>query len=196
MRQHIHRRKPSRLPLPPMSWLRATARVLVLVVSSGASLHGSPAPAGPPSQGIPGTRAHFEGRSGWDAIREGRHQDAADAFGRAINAEPRDPSLHLGAGLAAYLLGRPTVAQQSLQRALAMAPSLMAASLLLADILYRGSDIAGAIEVYESALQYAPADTTLNARLEAIRREAALHNDFFASYGAHFMVLFDSSSTV
>ena len=149
----------------------------------------SAVPAG--AQGIPGTRAHTAGRAGWDAIRDGRHQDAAEAFALAIDAEPRDPSLHFGAGLAAYLLGRPTVAQQSLERALALAPSLTAASLLLGDILYRGSDISGAIRIYEAALQHAPSDKTLNTRLESLRREAAVHDGFFQSQGSHFVVLFE-----
>ena len=143
------------------------------------------------AQGIPGTPAHLAGRSGWDALRDGRHQDAAAAFATAIDAEPRDPSLHFGAGLAAFLLGQPTTAQHSLERALEMAPSLTAASLLLADILYRGSDIEGAIRVCESALQHAPADKALTSRLDTLRREAALHGSFFASRGAHFTVLFE-----
>src|SRR5438093_8791015 len=119
------------------------------------------------AQAIPGTRAYAAARAAWDAIRDGKNQDAADAFAKALDVEPRDPSLHLGAGLAAYLLGRPTEAQYSLQRALEFAPSLTAASLLLGDILYRGSDIDGAIHVYEAALKYAAADKTLNERLEA-----------------------------
>jgi hypothetical protein len=164
-----------------MSWFRLGAFALA------ATVWAAPAAA----QGIPGTRAFTEGRNGWQAIRDGRHQDAAAAFGAALDAEPRDPSLHLGAGLAAFLLGRPTAAQHSLERALEMAPSLTAASLLLADILYRGSDIAGAIRVYEAALQYAPSEKTVSARLEALRREAAVHSDFLASHGTHFTVLFD-----
>lgn len=142
-------------------------------------------------QGIPGTAANVAGRAGWDALRDGRHQDAAAAFAAAIDAEPRDPSLHLGAGLAAFLLGQSTDARHRLERALAIAPGLTPASLLLADILYRGSDIEGALGVYEAALLYAPVDKTLNARLEALRREAALHGSFFASHGAHFTVLFE-----
>ncbi len=164
-----------------MSWFRAGAFALAAMVWA------TPAVA----QGIPGTRAFAEGRNGWQAIRDGRHQDAAAAFAAALDAEPRDPSLHLGAGLAEYLLGRPTAAQHALERALEIGPSLTAASLLLADILYRGSDIAGAIQVYEAALQYAPAEKTVIARLEVLRREAAVHSDFLASHGAHFTVLFE-----
>jgi tetratricopeptide (TPR) repeat protein len=147
-----------------------------------ASLYGSP-------RGQQGSVA--QGRAGWDAIREGRHEDAAAAFAAALDAAPHDPRLHLGAGLAAHLLGRPTVAQHELERALELAPSLTPASLLLGDILYRGSDIAGAIQVYESAQKYAPTDKTLIARLESLRREAAVHHEFMASHGTHFTVLFE-----
>jgi tetratricopeptide (TPR) repeat protein len=157
----------------------ATAYVLL----SAVGLYGSPQ--------VPGGRAYAESRNAWDAIRDGRHGDAATAFAAALDAEPRDPSLHLGAGLAAHLLGQPTAAQHALERALELAPSLTPASLLLGDILYRGSDIAGAIQVYQSALKYAPDDKPLTGRLQSLRREAAVHNDFMASHGTHFTVLFE-----
>jgi len=143
------------------------------------------------AQAIPGTPAHAAGQSGWTALRDGRHQDAAAAFATATDAEPRDPSLHLGAGLAAFLLGQPTAARHSLERALALAPALTPASILLGDILYRGSDIDGALRVYEEALRHTPADATLEARVETLRREAALHSGYFASHGARFTVLFE-----
>lgn len=137
------------------------------------------------------TPAAIAGQAGWTALRDGRHQDAAAAFAKALDAESRDPSLHLGAGLAAFLLGQPTTARHALDRALALAPGLTAASLLLGDILYRGSDIDGALRVYEEALRHAPEDPTLGARLERLRREASLHSGYFASHGARFTVLFE-----
>ena len=143
------------------------------------------------AQGIPGTREYAAGRAGWDAIRDGRNQEAAEAFAIAIDAEPRDPSLHLGAGLAAYLLGKPTVAQQSLEHALSMAPGFTQASLLLGDIFYREGSIDQAIHVYEAAQKHEPANATLKERLAKLRREAELHNGFYQSQGAHFTVLFE-----
>ena len=164
-----------------MRWISAAA--LVVAVSMGTS------PAF--GQGIPGTRAHAAGRAGWDAIREGRNQETAEAFAVAIDAEPRDPSLHLGAGFAAYLLGKPTVAQQSLEHALSLSPGFTAASQLLGDILYREGDLDEAIRVYEAALKHEPANAMLKERLEKLRREAELHNGFYQSQGAHFTVLFE-----
>jgi tetratricopeptide (TPR) repeat protein len=143
------------------------------------------------AQGIPGTRAYVQGQAGWEALNEGRHQDALTAFEAAIVSEPRDPSLHVGAGLAAYLMGQLGPAQQSLERALALAPSLTAASLLLGDILNKNNDLAGAIAVFEAALKYAPSDKGLLARLERVRRESDVQSMFFQSHGAHFTVLFE-----
>ncbi|MBI3049405.1 MAG: tetratricopeptide repeat protein [Acidobacteria bacterium] len=143
------------------------------------------------AQGLPGPPASRAAEAGWQALRDGRHQEAAAAFAAAIDAEPRDPSLHLGGGLAAFLLGQPTAARHALERALILAPGLTPASLLLGDILYRGSDIDGALRVYQAALQYAPADRTLQTRLERLRREAELHGSYFASHGARFTVLFE-----
>lgn len=164
-----------------MSWRVAAAPLLAIVTMA--------APAA--AQGIVPAQARDAGQSGWVAIREARHQDAAAAFALALDVEPRDPSLHLGAGLASFLLGQPTAARLSLERALMLAPSLTPASVLLGDILYKNSDIAGAIQVYEAALPYAPDDKTLHSRLDALRREAALHDNFFASHGARFTVLFE-----
>ena len=167
-----------------MNWSRGAAFALAAMVCAGPAV----------AQGIPGTRAYTEGRKGWDAIRDGRHQDAAAAFALALDAESRDPSIHFGAGVAAYLLGQPTAAQHELERAIELAPSLTDASLLLANILYRASDIAGAIRVYESALEFAPANETLVTRLEALRREAAVHSNFLESNGTHFTVLFEGAA--
>jgi tetratricopeptide (TPR) repeat protein len=143
------------------------------------------------AQGVPGTRANAAGRAGWEAVRAGRAADAAAAFAEAIDAEPRDPSLHLGAGLAAHLLGQPTAARHALEQALTLAPKYTAASLLLGEILYRGSDLEGAIRVYEQALAHAPKHEQLLKRLDEWRKEASLHSAFFLSLGAHFTVLFE-----
>lgn len=143
------------------------------------------------AQGVPGTRAAVAGRAGWEAIRAGRSEDAAKAFAEALDVEPRDPSLHLGAGLAAHLLGRTTAARHSLEQALALAPRYTEASLLLGEILYRGSDLDGAIRVYEAALKHAPDHAALGKRLADWRRESTLHSGFFQSQGAHFTVLFE-----
>ena len=164
-----------------MSCLRIAALMCAATLASTPAL----------AQAVPGTRVYLAAQSGWDALKEGRHQDAAEAFARAIDAEPRDPSLHLGAGMAAFLLGETTTARHSLERALALAPSLTSASLLLADILYRTSDLEAALRVLEAAAAYAPSDAALAARVEKLRTETAAHGSFFAAQGNRFTVLFE-----
>ena len=131
------------------------------------------------------------GRNGWDAIRSGRNEDAAAAFAEAIRAEPRDPSHYLGAALAAQLLGDTSRARESLEQALKLAPNFTMASLLLGDLLYRQSDLQGAIAVYEAASKYAPNDPTLAGRLSRLRDEPSPEKGFFQSHSAHFTVLFE-----
>lgn len=131
------------------------------------------------------------GRAGWDAIRNGKNEEAASAFADAIRAEPRNPSLLLGAGLAAQLLGDTAKAREALEQALKLAPDFTAASLLLGDLLYRQSNLQGAIAVYEAASKYASTDATLAARLARLRDEPSPENGFFQSQSAHFTVLFE-----
>ena len=131
------------------------------------------------------------GRAGWDAIRDGRTEDAAAAFAEAIRQQPRDAALHLGAALAAQLMGDTARARESLEQALRLAPNFTMASLLLGDLLYRQSDLQGAIAVYEEARKHAPADKTLSARLARLRSEPSPEKGFFQSQSAHFTVLFE-----
>lgn len=175
-----------------MSRARATAFALAALLSVAGLTGGQ---RGIASQGTAPTSIYTAGRAAWDALRDGRHDDAAEAFAAALRAEPRDPSLHLGAGVAQYLLGRTSAAQQSLERALTLAPWLTTASLLLGDILTRAGDSAGALRVYEAALGHAnaaPESTSrLRERIEALRREISVHSGFYESQGAHFAVLFE-----
>src|SRR6266850_1407529 len=161
--------------LPPLA-----ALLIALGMASGAL-----------AQGVPGTRAGDAARAGWNAIRDGRNEEAAAGFAAAIEAEPRDPALYLGAGLAAQLLGDSGKARESLEQALKLAPNFTTASLLLGDLLYRQSDLQGAIAIYESALKYAPNDKTLLARLTQLRSEPSPEKGFFQSQSAHFTVLFE-----
>jgi tetratricopeptide (TPR) repeat protein len=131
------------------------------------------------------------GRAGWDAIRQGRTEEAAAAFADALRDRPRDPTLHLGAALAAQLLGDMGRARESLEQALKLAPDFTTASLVLGDLLYRQSDLQGAIAVYEAARKYAPDDQTLAARLARLRDEPSPEKGFFQSQSAHFTVLFE-----
>lgn len=130
-------------------------------------------------------------QAGWEAIKTGRGADAAAAFAAALNQTPQEPQLLVGAGAAAHMLGRTDEARRFLVDALRRDPTLTPASLLLGEVLYRATDLDGAITVYEQALAHAPDESRLQARLDAWRKEAALHNRFGKRYGNHFTVLFE-----
>ncbi len=140
---------------------------------------------------LPKPKAIEAGRRGWAAIRDGQNEEAAKAFADALFHDARDPQLHLGAGLAAYLLGNASNAQEHLEAALTLDPALTQASLLLGTILYRNSDFAGALRVYEAALASAPKDATLAERVRQLRAEADVQRDFYQAQGGHFTVLFE-----
>lgn len=131
------------------------------------------------------------GRVGWAAINAGHAAEAAAAFDEALRKSPTNPSLLLGAGVAAHLRGRPDDARRWLGDALRQDPTLTSASLLLGEILYRTNDLAGAISVYEQALANAPQHAQLAKKLEAWRAESDLHGRFGQRLGDHFTVLFE-----
>ena len=129
--------------------------------------------------------------AGWRALRAGSAEEAAAAFAQAIRLDGANAIAMLGAGAAANMRGRPEEARQHLAGALRLQPSLTVAAQLLGEILYRQADLQGAIDVYEQALARDPGDQKLTSRLEAWRREAALHDTLSTKLATHFTILFE-----
>jgi hypothetical protein len=140
-------------------WYARILLALALLVITGFSLR---------AQSF-GSRA---AETGWDALDEGDAEKAAAAFRQALAEQPRDPTLHFGAGAAEHLLGRDTAAQQFLRKALELEPRLTPASLLLGQIVYDQGDVAAAIRTYEEALAHAPRNRSIREKLEVWRNEA------------------------
>jgi tetratricopeptide (TPR) repeat protein len=130
-------------------------------------------------------------RAGWDALNDGRVSDAATAFDAALKATPQQPTLLLGAGIAARLQGREDDSRRLLIDALAIQPALTEASLVLGAVLYDEGDIDGAIDTYQQALIRAPGHPRLLQQLGAWRKEATLHSGFRRKLANHFTVLFE-----
>lgn len=130
-------------------------------------------------------------RAGWEALDAGRLREAAASFDEALEGAPQEPSVLLGAGVAAYRLGQSDTARRYLLDALRVSPALTAASVLLGEVLYRAGDLRGAIQFYEQALVHAPDDPRLATKVEAWRSEAAMHERFGQKLGDHFTVLFE-----
>jgi tetratricopeptide (TPR) repeat protein len=130
-------------------------------------------------------------RAGWDALNAGRVPEAAAAFDAALRTAPQQPSVLLGAGIAAHLQSREDEARRLLVDALKIQPALTEASLVLGAVLYGAGDIDGAIDVYQQALAHAPDHPRLVHQLAAWRKESSLHSGFGRKLGNHFTVLFE-----
>jgi hypothetical protein len=130
-------------------------------------------------------------RAGWDALNAGRLPEAAAAFDAALKVAPQQPSVLLGAGIAAHLQGREDEARRLLVDALRIEPALTEASLVLGAVLYHSGDIDGAIDIYQQALAHAPDHPRLVQQLDAWRKEASLHSGFGRRLANHFTVLFE-----
>src|SRR4051794_34877753 len=87
-------------------------------------------------------------RAGREALAAGDNQAAADAFGRALAVDARNPQLYLEAGTALFLLSRYHDAQEAVERALQLDPAMSRARQLLGQVLYRTGDLDGAIRSY------------------------------------------------
>ena len=125
------------------------------------------------------------------ALDEKRYGDALNGFASAAKLAPQDPSLALGAGYTATLLGQWDDAHTWLDRALRLDPRSTDASLLLGAVLYREGKLAEAVAVYEAALKFAPDSAQLKAALSKWRPELKQSGRFYEARGAHFTVLFE-----
>jgi len=94
--------------------------------------------------------------------------------------------LWLGAGISALMRGLNGQAQTSFERSLAIDPSLIDATVLLGQSLYRDGRVAPAIAAYEQALAHAPDHPDLVDALSRWRLEVATEAPFLGRVGAHF----------
>lgn len=137
-------------------------------------------------------------KAGWDALAAGQPRGAAESFRAALEADPRNARLHLGAGLAAYLERRDADARTELERALALDPKLTDARAVLAQVQHRLGDVLTAISILEAVVADAPDDAeskkSARATLERWRREAELHDRMQQAVGSHFTVSFEGPS--
>ena len=130
-------------------------------------------------------------QEGWTAVQAERFGDALTAFNTALESAPREPTLWLGAGAAAFMLGRDDQAQAALEQALDLNPQLVEAARFLGELYHRRGQVERAITLYADALAVAPDDAHLAEKLEDWEREDAIQSRFHQSRGAHFRVLFE-----
>jgi tetratricopeptide (TPR) repeat protein len=159
-----------------MSGLRAFG--LVLLISSAAWAQVDPMTA-------------LAERAGWDALAAGRASAAAEAFRRALEGDPKNGRIHLGAAMAAFLEKRNADARAEAERALELDPKLSQAYEVLGQARHRLGDVRGAIRAFESLTTAKPEHAEAAETLERWRREADLHDRMQQAVGSHFTVSFE-----
>ena len=104
---------------------------------------------------------------------QGKYQEAADTYARALKARPDDPTLHYNQGTALYQAGNFQAADQALSAAMAEATKELQPDLHynIGNTRYRLGDFKGAIEQYKQALRLNPDDAEAKYNLEMAQRK-------------------------
>jgi tetratricopeptide (TPR) repeat protein len=131
-------------------------------------------------------------RAGLAAIENQRFGDALEAFSKAAALQPGDASFYFGAGVAAFMLGQNDVAQSRFERALALNPMYLPATVWLGDLHYRAGRLHEAIATYEAAQRRSPGGRELQEQLATWRKEQELQRRFLEVRSEHFTALFES----
>jgi len=139
----------------------------------------------------PIVRAQTAADPAWAALKAGDADKASRLFRRLLSANPSDPLLLLGSGIAAHVLGDDAQAETTLRKALKIDPRLTPASALLGRIVYEGGDLDDAIVIYDRALKGVEGEAEMREQLERWRKEAALHAGFEQGGNGRFAIMFE-----
>ncbi len=133
-------------------------------------------------------------QDGWAAIKAGKGPAATEAFREAIRLDPKNASLRLGAGTAAYLQRHDPEARALLEEALDLDPRLTRARTQLGQVLKRQGDLTEAIRLYEAVAMAVPDDRDVRDTLDRWKRERDLHDRMRLEVGDHFTVSFEGAA--
>ncbi len=130
-------------------------------------------------------------QAGWEAIQANNLPLAVATFKEAITLDPKNASLRLGAGTAAFLQRHDADAKSHLEQALVLDPKLGRARVQLAQVARRQNDFNEAIRLMEIAAADAPGDEAVAETLDRWKRERELHERMRLEVGDFFTVSFE-----
>lgn len=130
----------------------------------------------------------------WVAIERGDAAKAASIFRQELERRPTDPTLHYGAGCAAYVLGRIDAALASLKKAVELNPEYLEAQTGLAQVAYSSGNIDLAIRAMQKASALRPSDRRLAQQLERWRKESSVHEGMAERPGVRFNILYEGAT--
>lgn len=133
-------------------------------------------------------------QQGWQALQAGDGERAAAIFQQALTSRPNDDMLNFGAGMAAHLLGHEDEAERSLKKAVQLNPRLTEAEKVLGIIEYGIGNLDEAIAAYEQLLAQRPGDADVSGRLDAWRKEFAIHSGLTQRNDGRFSIIFEGST--
>lgn len=128
----------------------------------------------------------FEGW-GWQALRQGRPDEAIVLFRQGLLEAPGDPTLLRGLGLAAVHAGRPDEAVATLETAVAREPDAQV-RLLLAYLYEHRDDPGRAIHHLRAVLDQDPGNERARRLLDKVERERQTEAGFQRDLTPHFVV--------
>jgi tetratricopeptide (TPR) repeat protein len=130
-------------------------------------------------------------QSGWDAIRRNNLPLAAATFKEAITLDPKNASLRVGAGMAAFLQRHDPEAKSHFEQALVLDPKLTVARVQLGMVVRRQGDFQEAIRQFEIVAAEDPEDASVRDTLDRWKRERELHERMRLEVGDFFTVSFE-----
>jgi tetratricopeptide (TPR) repeat protein len=130
-------------------------------------------------------------QAGWEAIAAGQPAVAADVFKEAIALDPKNASLHAGAGMAAAMRRHDAEARAHFERALVLDPKLSLARLQLALVIRRQGDFSEALRQLDLAAAELPGEAPVRELLDRWKHERDLHDRMRLEVGDFFTVSFE-----
>ncbi len=122
-------------------------------------------------------------RTARDLVRDGKYQEAAAAYLRALEVAPEAGALFLEAAQTELRASYPERAMVHARRATELEPSSADAYSVLAEACYAEDDLSGAVEALRTAASLSPGDDSIRSRLQAM--ESELHDKTLPpEYGA------------
>jgi tetratricopeptide (TPR) repeat protein len=131
---------------------------------------------------------------GWAALERQDAAQAAAIFARELKNRPQEPTLHFGAGSAAYALGRPRAALASLQKAVDLDPQFAEAFVMLGRVAYAQGQGPQAIRSLEQAAALRPRDREIRSLLDRWRHESSVHGSYLEKPSGHFRILYEGGT--
>ena len=130
-------------------------------------------------------------QAGWDAIKRNDLPVATATFKEAIALDPKNASLRVGAGMAAFLQRHDADAKSHYEQALQLDPKLTVARVQLGMVVRRQGDFQEAIRQFEIVAAEDPGHAAVRETLDRWKRERELHERMRLEVGDFFTVSFE-----